>query len=604
MRIGQNIFARVWRVTCGLALLFLSFSVTPLYAQETEGNSQASLGNQSLPPLMARSYEVRYDAATGNYFLYSKVGNMVVGQPRVLSPQEYRDFRREESLRQFWASSHTGGRDNMAGGRILPVLQVGGDNFDRIFGSNVIEIVPQGSAELTFGVTNSSTENYAIPEDMRSNTTFDFNTKLQINLTGKIGDKLRLDVKYNTEATFDFETNVKVEYTGHEDEIIQKIEAGNVSMPLPGSLITGSQSLFGFRTDLKFGRLDVSAVLSQRKGQAQTIEVKGGAQTKDFEIRADQYEANRHFFLSKYFYDRYDKALSQLPLVGSGVEIQKIEVWVTNKQGRFDDSRDVVAFVDLAEVGNNIYARNVVNPVAGERVPSNASNSLYYDATQGAYAGIRSLANVSSVLAPLAARNFRNGQDYEKLESARKLRPNEYTLNTKLGFISLNMSLNADEVLAVAYEYTYQGRTYKVGELSSDGINAPDALVLKLLKATDLSPSMPTWRLMMKNIYSLGAYQVSKKDFQLDVLYQDDEIGTAVNYLSKGHLQREPLLSVLNLDNLNAQGDYGPDGVFDFIDGVTILPDTGRLIFPTVEPFGAYLASKLGDRGDRLSRVV
>lgn len=598
MRIGRNILSSLFwtgRLFLGLALLCLSLSVNALHAQETEGEAQGSLGKPSLPPLMARTYEVRYDATTGNYFLYNKVGNMVVGQPRVLSPQEYRDFRREESLRQFWTNSHTGQRDNTAGGRILPVLQVGGDNFDRIFGSNVIEIVPQGSAELTFGVTNSSTENYAIPEDMRSNTTFDFNTKLQINLTGKIGDKLRLDVKYNTEATFDFETNVKVEYTGHEDEIIQKIEAGNVSMPLPGSLITGSQSLFGFRTDLKFGRLDVSAVLSQRKGQAQTIEVKGGAQTKDFELRADQYEANRHFFLSKYFYDRYDQSLSQLPLVGSGIEIQKIEVWVTNKQGRFDDSRDIVAFVDLAEVGNNIYARNVVNPVAGERVPSNASNSLYYDATQGAYAGIRSLANVSSVLAPLAALNFRNGQDYEKLESARKLKPNEYTLNSKLGFISLNMSLNADEVLAVAYEYTYQGRTYKVGELSSDGINAPDALVLKLLKATDLSPSMPTWRLMMKNIYSLGAYQVSKKDFRLDVLYQDDEIGTAVNYLSKGHLQREPLLSVLNLDNLNTQGDYGPDGVFDFIEGVTILPNTGRLIFPTVEPFGAYLASKLGD---------
>jgi len=284
-----------------------------------------------------------------------------------------------------------------------------------------------------------------------------------------------------------------------------------------------------------------------------------------------------------------------LPLVGSGIEIQKIEVWVTNKQGRFDDSRDVVAFVDLAEVGSNIFANSVVHPVAGQRLPSNASNTLYHDMTQGAYAGIRSLADVTAILAPLAAQKFQNGQDYEKLESARKLRPNEYTLNAKLGFISLNMSLNADEVLAVAYEYTYQGKTYKVGELSTDGINAPEALVVKLLKGTDLSPTMPTWRLMMKNIYSLGAFQLAKKDFQLDVLYQDDEIGTAVNYLSKGNLQREPLLSVLNLDNLNSQGDYGPDGVFDYIEGVTIQPATGRFIFPMVEPFGAYLAKKIGD---------
>ena len=577
-----------------LVLLLGLCSSVVVFGQDDEGEV-GSMRTPPLPSLIAHKYEVRYDTHTGNYFVFNKIGNLTVGQPRVLTPQEYRNFRREESMRQFWRNSHSEQRENAtAGNRILPVLQVGGDEFDRIFGSNVIEIVPQGSAELTFGITHSKTENYALPEDMRRNTTFDFNTKLQVNLTGKIGDKLRLDVKYNTEATFDFETNVKVEYTGHEDEIIQKIEAGNVSMPLPGSLITGSQSLFGVRTDLKFGRLNVSAVASQRKGQAQTIEVKGGAQTKDFEVRADQYEANRHFFLSKYFYDRYDQSLSQLPLVGTGIEIQKIEVWVTNKQGRFDDSRDVVAFVDLGEIGSNIFARSVVAPNGGI-VPANESNTLYNDMTKGAYAGIRSLSDVTAVLAPLSAQNFRNGQDYEKLESARKLRPNEYTLNTKLGYVSLNMSLNADEVLAVAYEYTYQGKTYKVGELSTDGVNAPSSLVVKLLKGTDLSPSMPTWRLMMKNIYSLGAYQMSQKDFQLDILYQDDEIGTAVNYLSKGHLQREPLLSVLNLDNLNSQGDYGPDGVFDYIAGITILPATGRLIFPMVEPFGAYLAKKIGD---------
>ena len=296
--VGRGKRAGLW-----LAMsLLLCMQIFAVQAQENE-TPTGSMRTPGLPPLVAQKYEVIYDARTGNYFVYNKIGDLTVGQPRVLTAQEYRDFRREESMRQFWQNSHGEQRDNTAAGsRILP--------FDRIFGSNVIEIVPQGSAELTFGVTHSNTENYALPEDMRSNTTFDFDTKLQINLTGRIGDKLRLDVKYNTEATFDFETNVKVEYTGHEDEIIQKIEAGNVSMPLPGSLITGSQSLFGFRTDLKFGRLNVSTVLSQRKGQAQTIEVKGGAQTKTFEVRADQYEANRHFFLSKYFYDRYDQALS------------------------------------------------------------------------------------------------------------------------------------------------------------------------------------------------------------------------------------------------------------------------------------------------------
>ena len=317
-----------------------------------------------------------YDPATKRYTVYEMVGNVVVGQPRVLTEREYRDYRREEAIRNYWGDKRKeAATGNAPGGGLLPKLRVGGENFDRIFGSNVIEIIPQGSAELLFGITHNNTENFTIPEEMRSNTTFDFNAKLQVNLTGKVGEKLKMDVKYNTEATFDFEQNVKVEYTGDEDEIIQKIEAGNVTMPLPGTLITGSQSLFGFRTDLKFGRLNVSTIFSQRKGQAQTIEVKGGAQSKRFEVRADQYEANRHFFLSKHFYDIYDQALSHLPLVLSGVEITKIQVWVTNKQGRFDDSRDVLALVDLGEIDRNIFAPSVVHGVAGARLPDNASNA-------------------------------------------------------------------------------------------------------------------------------------------------------------------------------------------------------------------------------------
>lgn len=585
----QMLFCQRVRILLLSAILLLLYSGKP-FAQE--GDTPSMRVPAMVLPLADENHEAIYDAKLQRYVVYDKVGNVVVGSPRVMTVQEYRDFRREESVRNYWTNKRKR-QDEAAGAGLLPTLRVGGESFDRIFGSNVIEIIPQGSAELLFGITNSKTENYAIPEEMRSNTTFDFNTKLQVNLTGRVGEKLRMDLKYNTEATFDFEQNVKVEYTGTEDEIIQKIEAGNVAMPLPGSLITGSQSLFGIKSDLKFGNLYISTVFSQRKGQSQTMEVRGGAQAKEFEVRADQYEANKHFFLSRYFYHNYDKSLRYLPVITSGVEITKIEVWVTNKQGRFDDSRDLVAFVDLGECEGDIFARKVVSPVSGATVVDNASNTLYRDLTAGPYAGVRQLADVTSVLAPLSVQGFRNGQDFEKLENARKLKSTEYTVNKALGYISLNMALNSDEVLAVAYEYTLNGRTYKVGELSSDGIDAPKTLVVKLLKGTDLSPAMPTWKLMMKNIYSIGAYQVSPTDFMLDVYYHDDEIGTPVNYLTEGAVRNTPLLSVLHLDNLNSQGDAGPDGVFDFVDGVTILPATGRVIFPMVEPFGSYLAEKI-----------
>lgn len=540
------------------------------------------------------SYEAHYDPATGNYVVFEKIGDRLLGRPRVVSAEEYRALQREEQMRAYWRSQR-GGDGGPAGGGLLPKLRVGGKTFDKIFGTNEIEIIPQGSAEVLFGIVHSKTENYTIQEDMRSNTAFDFQAKLAINLVGRIGDKLRLDVKYNTEATFNFEQNVKLEYTGYEDEIIQKIEAGNVSMPLPGSLIQGSQNLFGVKTAFQFGRLTMTNIFSQRRGQAQTIEVKGGAQARDFAVRADGYEANRHFFLSKYFYDKYDESLRFLPLIASGVEITKIEVWVTNKQGRFDNSRDLLAFVDLGEPARNIYARGFVHGTGAQ--PDNASNDLYEKMSIGAYAGVRALADAAALLSPLAtSSDYRNGRDYEKLENARLLSSSEYTLNAKLGYISLNTALNNDEVLAVAYEYTMGGRTYKVGDLTSDGVAAPQALYVKLLKGTELSPNMPTWRLMMKNVYSIGAYQMSPDNFTLDILYQDDELGTPINYMTRGACADQPLLSVLGLDNLNGKSDAGADGYFDYIEGVTVDSRRGRIIFPVVEPFGSHLASKLGTR--------
>ena len=579
----MRLLRRVVSVVAVLLLLVVS-----LRAQD----GGAGLGGSFLNPA-TRGYEVEYDAVGDRYVLYPTVNGHRVGLPQVLAPGEYLDFRRNELIRSYWQEKRKE-QETTVGGGVLPKLRVGGEAFDRIFGNNTIEIVPQGAAEVQFGVANSRTENYTIPEDMRSSTTFDFKAKLRVNVTGKVGTKVRLDMKYDTEATFDFEQNIRLEYTGTEDEIIQKIEAGNVSMPLPGTLITGSQNLFGFKADLKFGRLGISSIFSQRKGESRSIEVRGGARTQAFSLRADDYEANRHFFLSKFFYDHYDESLRYLPLINSGVAVTKLEVWVTNRRGKFDDARDVLAFVDLGEPKGDIF-NTALFPPTGQVNPSNGSNTLYGQMSGGAYGNVRELSSATEVLNGLSASGFRNGRDYEKLENARMLQPSEYTLNSKLGYISLQMPLNADEVLCVAYEYTYNGRTYKVGELSSDGVAAPQVLLVKLLKGTELSPSMPTWRLMMKNIYSLGTYQVSNQDFMLDVLYQDDDLGTKVNYMTQGAAKDMPLLSLLSLDKLNAQGDAGADGVFDYVEGVTVQSAGGRVIFPVIEPFGAYLADKLGD---------
>jgi len=483
------------------------------------------------------STKIEYDPLQNDYKFVKKIGDTTLGDPYYLTSKEYVKYDLNKSVKDYWKQRISGEQFQSQQG-LIPKLYIGGEAFDRIFGSNTISIKPQGSAELTFGVQINKTDNPSLPEKTRTNTTFDFDNKIQMSVNGQIGEKMELGITYNTDATFDFENKTKIAYTGKDDEILRKVEAGNVSLPLSGSLITGSQSLFGIKTEMQFGRLTVTSVFSQQQGQSESIDVQGGGVENEFEISADNYESNKHFFLSHYFRDVYDQALKNMPVVNSGVNISRIEVWVTNKTSNFTDSRNIVAFLDLAEGtktgGTNIYNTQFVNYKGPGRYPSNVLNDLYENLKNN-YPGIRDIGQVTSVLSPLKAYGFEGGQDYEKIENARMLTPEEYTVNTKLGYISLNQELSSDEILAVAYEYTLGGQVYKVGEFSSDlnktsNSDAP-SLILKLLKGTDQTPSLPTWDLMMKNIYSIGSSHLNSADFHLDVLYQNDKAGNEINYI-------------------------------------------------------------------------
>jgi cell surface protein SprA len=535
-----------------------------------------------------------YDPETNSYVFSEKIGRFNYRPSRVMTFDEYRNFDMTQAKKRYWNQRRAG--DNVeTQSSFIPAINIGGEAFDRVFGTNTINIIPQGYAELIFGFNMSRIDNPTLTEKLRKTPSFTFEEKIQMNVTGTIGDKMKLGFNYNTEATFEFENKTKLEYTGKEDEIIKKIEAGDVTLPLSGSLIQGSQSLFGLKTEMQFGKLTVTSVFSQQKGETSVIDVQGGAQVSDYEINVDEYDANRHFFLSHYFKDNYDRALANLPIINTGINITKIEVWVTNKTSNFEDSRNILGLMDLAESPANIYGTDYWKPVPGEMGdhPRNSLNTQYSQMT-GTYAAVRDINQITSALAPLLP-GFAAGQDYEKIENARKLSDREFTLNSKLGFISLNSALNSDEVLAVAFEYTLNGKTFKVGELSSDGISAPSTLLLKLLKGTNLTPQLPTWDLMMKNIYSIGAFQVNPDEFILEVLYNDDKTGTTINYLPEGEIKNQILIRVLNLDNLNDQLDPVPDGRFDFITGVTINPTNGRVIFPVSEPFGSYLEKKIND---------
>jgi cell surface protein SprA len=552
--------------------------------------------------------EIVYDVKTNQYIVQKKIGNVVLGAPYTMNFDEFQQYNVQQNLKKYWDQRYKSESFEHQSS-LIPKINIGSEAFETIFGSNTIDIKPSGSAALKFGIKITNSENPNQHVDLRRNTTFDFKEEIQMSVVGKIGDNLEMRVSYDTESQFDFDNTMNLRYQGKEDDILQKIEAGDVSMPLSTSLISGSQSLFGILTEMKFGNLYITSIFSQQEGETKTIMVEGGAQKSSYNLSAIDYDRNRHFFLSHYFRTHYDEWLANLPMINSPINITKIEVWVTNSKKETSGARNIMAFMDLGEekAEQNFYNNNefvLLDPAIttyNSKYPTNKANSLYQQvADTQANPGIRNINMVSRILNSL---NFEGGKHYEKVEYARKLGPNEFTLNERLGYISLNLSLNSDEVLAVAYEYTANGDTYKVGEFSQDGIIHPDVLVTKLLKGTNFNPLLPNWKLMMKNVYSIGGYQLSQEDFRFEVEYYDDNIGTRVlnipdrKRVLSDSMRNEKFIRHMNLDNLNSQGNYleTGDGVFDFVEGVTILSQTGRIIFPVVEPFGRYLYQLIDD---------
>ncbi len=535
---------------------------------------------------------VEYDPNTGNYIFHTKVGEMDVATPFVMSDSEYKNYTLRSGMSDYFHQKNAEAQSNFEDKFNLADMKFSLGPAEKVFGPGGVQLKTQGSAELVFGIVTNRIDNPSLSERLRKTTSFDFDTKIQLNVNGKVGNKINFAMNYNTEATFDFDQQMlKLGYEGQEDEIVRKLEVGNVSMPLNSSLIRGSSALFGFKTELQFGKLSVSAVVSQQKSSSQKVSSKGGSQKREFEVAIDKYDENRHFFLSQYFRDTYDQNMSKLPYISSGVTINRIEVWVTNKRGSFDQARNIIGFMDLAEgqtVDNSHWT------LTGNRLPDNSSNSLYDEIKS--MTDIRDIQQFNSLMeATYSGMDIEGGEDYEKIESARRLESSEYTLNSTLGFISLKTALNADEVLAVAYEYTYGGKTYQVGEFSTDGIETPNALIVKMLKSSAPSPTNAMWKLMMKNVYSLGAMGVQSENFELNVQYHNDTTGAYINYLTEGNCKNQILLKVMNLDRLDSKQQTRPDGKFDYVEGYTVISSTGRVIFPVVEPFGSHLRKMIGN---------
>ena len=542
------------------------------------------------------STTVEYQPESGTYIIRTKMGDTDITTPYMLTQDEYNKYAERQIMHQYWQQKIGEVEHNNEKKFDITDMKFNIGPADKVFGPGGVQLKMQGSAELLFGFKHQYIANPSLTQRARNNNIFDFDEKIQASIQGKVGQKLNFNMSYNTEASFSFDQqNLKLNYKGEEDDIIQSIEAGNVTMDLPSSLIRGSKALFGIKTNLKFGKLKIQALISQQNSEAQTVSSKGGAQMTRFDISGDTYDENRHFFLSHFFRDHYEEAMATVPYIASGVQINKIEVWITNKRTNFEQARNLVAFADLGENSNHTLNDSWGGTPTG--APDNNANSLYATIRETDF---RNLQTTSSALEGL--NGMEGGVDFDKVESARLLNSSEYTLNSALGYISLKAALNQDEVLAVAYEYTYNGQVYQVGEFSTDGseeLRAPNCLALKMLKGTANAPTGKkghgTWDLMMKNIYSLGATSIQQDKFELYVTYRNDSVGTDVQYLNEGPISGKQLIRVMNLDRLDQKNNASPDGRFDFIEGLTIYSSNGKIIFPVLEPFGEHLATMLGD---------
>jgi cell surface protein SprA len=540
---------------------------------------------------------IEYDPKTKQYFIVEKIGTHYYRKPTYLTFDEYMRIKSQQ-LEDDYFRKRADMLSALNKKKPQPKLFIGETLFNRLFGNAKPDIKPQGNVDITAGYQGQNVQNPTLPESARKTGGFDFQESANVSVLGNIGNKLKLPISYNTQANFDFMNQLKLDYTGGPDEIIKKIEAGNTSFTTKGTLITSAQSLFGLKTQLQFGKLSVTAVIATQRSQSQSVGLQGGAATTNYQFKADDYDENRNFLLAQYFKNNFNKAMQKLPIVTSQVQILRMEVWVTNRNGvtGLTQTRNVVGLMDLGETSPynpNIHAQT------GLQYPFNDANDEYRRIINDPISR-----GSSTAIEKLNSIGLTQVQDFEQVY-AKKLDSTAYTFSPQIGFITLTQQLQPDDVLAVAYQYSYNGKIYQVGEFSQDippdtstgnYAGSSKVLYLKLLKATSQRTNLPIWNLMMKNVYTLktgtgnALSNIQSAGFQLNILYDEPSKGQK-RYLPAGDKVGVPLLSVLNLDRLDSHNDPQPDGVFDYLEGYTIISSQGRVIFPVLEPFGRDLDS-------------
>ena len=551
-------------------------------------------------------HDVEFDTLARAYTIREKVGEWDARYPVRLEFDEYRAARLDEDLDGNWRElilqRERQDEQRRRGGLGFNIVVPGGRQsaFRTIFGANEVDLRVNGTADIHAGFDYRKSDQQVSVTGKPSQLDPEFKQDLSLGITGTIGDKLRINVNYDSRNQFDFQNQLKLEYTGYEDEIVQKIEAGNVFLQTPSSLIRGGQSLFGIKSEFQLGGVRLTTVMSQQEGQSNSLNIEGGSEQTEFDLRPTDYDEATHFFLSYYFRNRFEDALSDPPniRVANGFErITEIEVWkLMPTRPEEENVRQVVAMVDLGEPQEVL---SQANQYTLERLPGNDIDQ-YDDADGGEIDtelrdGDAAPGSYLETVKNLSSSDFQVGK-FKRLERGR-----DYDVDEVLGYVTMRQRIQESEALAIAFRFRAGGRTYQVGDFStdtggSDGGQNEDKIVLKLIRPVQLRQPAPeadfnpaAWYLEMRNIYRLPGRSIQPNEFDLQVYYEPP--GKTASKTLPGVGGTNTILQLTGLDRVNEDQALVADDQFDFLVNYTIVPGEGTLIFPYLEPFGNRISN-------------
>ncbi|MDP4235702.1 MAG: hypothetical protein Q8919_04565 [Bacteroidota bacterium] len=205
-----------------------------------------------------------------------------------------------------------------------------------------------------------------------SETGLDFKQEVNMNITGSVGDKIKINTDFGSLRQFSFDNIFKLSYQGFPEEIIQSIEAGDVTLKTPSKYIGIQSALFGFKSVMRFGPLYLTALVAQKKGEHQSRSFGGGPGSTsgtDYVIQPANYRRNT-FFVDTAFIPKYEVYYAQVPANQGAVDDNNtvvegtLEVWrsttiqdVTRKMGK--------AWYGIPAIGKDqLYGPSYHNPPA------------------------------------------------------------------------------------------------------------------------------------------------------------------------------------------------------------------------------------------------